>query len=419
MTVQTNRRAILLGLGILIGAALRIWMLFYMGVFDMEAYYTWAKHVLNEGVTGYYPGVYYPLQMQIFEACGWIVAKFGVPFFIIFKLANLLFDLGSLIILLLLLKRQKANPAYALFYWLHPWFLTVFALGYVDFQFTFFILLCLWLIGAGTTRNYLAAGIPLAAAFLMKPQTQILIVAVFLFALFRFFKRRDSRPFALLFAPVILFLSYEIWFTLSAAPGESAPALILPLSYVNVTNIMPALTAQMPNIWTPIAFLLRAPGQPIILVSDQILLFSVIPIKYLAAAAVLMSVGLHGWRVERATAIPPDKSFAVSFLFASLAVPFLMTSGHENHLFLATVLLIPLMCELPRYAKAASQVLIFVQFLNVYVLYGQGPHWLMNLFEKIRVDETMLVFSLISIVCFALVAKPLWSRRIQPLAGPA
>ena len=59
-------------------------------------------------------------------------------------------------------------------------------MGYCDFQFTFWILLCLWLLRGETTRDYLLAGLPLALAFLMKPQALILIVATFAYALFRY-----------------------------------------------------------------------------------------------------------------------------------------------------------------------------------------------------------------------------------------
>src|SRR2546423_13626398 len=142
-----------------------------------------------------------------------MVSYSGLKFFAVFKLANFAFDVGSFFLLLSLLKRQQANPLYALLYWLHPWFLTVFSLGYVDFQFSFFVLLCVWLLREHRTADYLLAGIPLAAAFLMKPQVQMLVVAVFCYGVLHYIRNRDLRPLCLLAAPVVLFFAYEVWFT--------------------------------------------------------------------------------------------------------------------------------------------------------------------------------------------------------------
>src|SRR5206468_609531 len=116
-------------------------------------------------------------------------------------------------------------------------------------------------------------------------------------------------------------------------------AAILPASYLNVTNVMPALTAQMTNIWAPVAYLLKNPGQHIIAVSDHIHVLPWIQAKYLAMAIMLGLIGLYVRRIERKPALSPSESLMLIFSFASLAVPFLMTSAHENHLFLGTIFL--------------------------------------------------------------------------------
>ena len=94
-------------------------MLFYMGVSDMDAYFAWGKNALQFGVPRSYHGIYFPLQYQIFQLCAWSVSPSGLEFFTVFKLPNLLFDLVSFVLLILLLKRQRSNPAWALFYWTH------------------------------------------------------------------------------------------------------------------------------------------------------------------------------------------------------------------------------------------------------------------------------------------------------------
>jgi hypothetical protein len=346
------------------------------------------------------------------------VGKFGAQFFTIYKLPNLLCDAGSFCLLILLLKRRGANPLYALLYWLHPWFLAVFSLGYCDFQFTFYVILCVWLLRGGAARDYLLAGLPLAVAFLMKPQALILIVAVFAYGLFRYLRTRDLRPLAMLVPPTVFFLGYEIWFTLSLPRPRYVVAQVLPLSYLSVTNIMPALTAQMTNIWFPIAYLLRKPGQGVHTVSDQIHLLPYLQVRSLAAAVVLGLVVLHVYRMERETGTSPSDRFVKIFGFAALAVPFLMTSAHENHLFLGSVFLVLLMSQrIPLLAKLAIQVLLLVQFLHIYSLYGAHPSWLSELLKRTQSDEVGLAYSIVSVVCFAVIAKALWSsmaRRGEP-----
>src|SRR6185503_5229076 len=161
---------------------------------DMNAYHDWGQRALESSLPGTYHGIYFPLQYQLFEFCAWIEARTGWAFVPIFKLSNLFFDVGSFGLLSLWLKRRGSSPAYALLYWLHPWFLSVFSLGYIDFQFTFFVLLCIYLLGRDTANHYILAGIPLGLAFLMKPQAQILLIASFLYGVFHYARSRNARP---------------------------------------------------------------------------------------------------------------------------------------------------------------------------------------------------------------------------------
>ena len=105
---------------------------------------------------------------------------------------------------------------------------------------------------------------------------------------------------------------------------------------------MPALTAQMTNIWYPIAYFLRESGQSPITVSDRIHVLPYLPAKYRRrrGSRPWAVVGLHVFSDRTRT--PEHRlshKFVKIFGFAALAVPFLMTSAHENHLFLGSVLL--------------------------------------------------------------------------------
>jgi len=416
MTQPIARRSVtlLLTVGGLIGLIVRYPMLFYMGMDDMNAYYDWGKRAIESSLPSTYHGIYFPVQYQVFELCAWIVARTGSDFVLVFKLSNLVFDVGSFGLLVLLLKRYGSNPAYALLYWLHPWFLSVFSLGYIDFHFTFFVLLSIYLLRRDTARDYILAGIPLGVAFLMKPQAEILLIAVFLYGVLHYVRTRNAGPLAMMAFAIALFLGYEAYFTLSQFSASGYDAMRnIPLSYLNVTNVMPALNAQMPNIWYPIAYVMKEPGDHIYAISDQIDLLPGIPAKYLAAAVVLGLVGMHVSRVERGVEPFLSDKFARMFGFATVAVPFLMTSAHENHLFLGSVFLVLFTAgRLPVSLKVASHILLIVQFLNIYGLYGQHPRWLGRLLrDAYDVKYVPLAYSLISVACFVVILTALWPRR--------
>ena len=407
--------ALLLTVGALIGVILRYRMLFYLGTDDMNAYHDWGQRALESGLPGTYHGIYFPVQYQLFELCAWVEARLGVSFIPVFKLSNLLFDAGSFCLLSLLLKRQGSNPAYALLYWLHPWFLSVFSLGYIDFQFTFFVLLSVYLLERDTAGDYIRAGVPLAVAFLMKPQAQILLIATFVYGVVHYARTRDARPFEMLVFPVLLFLAYEAYFTISLIPVfGSAAAGVLPWTYLDVTNVMPALTAQMTNIWYPVAYVMKRPNDPIYAISDQIQLLPYVSAKYLAAVSVLGLVGFKAARVERADEPFIGDTFVNLFGFATIAVPFIMTSAHENHLFLGSVFLVLFTARrLPLSFKVASHVLLLVQFLNIYGLYGQHPPWLGQLLRELYArPQTALGYSLISVACALVILGSIGSQPV-------
>jgi hypothetical protein len=299
-----------------------------------------------------------------------------------------------------------------LLYWLHPWFLAVFSLGYCDFQFTLCVVLCVWLLLGEETKHYLLAGLPLAVAFLMKPQALILIVAAFAYGLSRYLRSRDWRPLAMLVPPTLLFLAYELWFTRSLPRPRYVATQVLPLSYLDITNKMPALTAQMTNIWYPIAYLLKKPGQGVHTVSDQIHLLPYLQARYLMSSIVLGLVCLYSFRVERETESSPSDRFVKMFCFASLAVPMLMTSAHENHLFLGSVFLVLVIAQpVSLFTKLSIQVLLLVQFLNIYSLYGTHPQWLADLIKRTQSDELTVAYSIVAVICFAFIANALWTRE--------
>ena len=184
-----RRRAIVLA-GFAVGLLLRVFMLSYRGTFDMDTNARWGRAVVREGLAHAYAGNYFPLAYQLFGAVEWLASRLGVDAIPVHKAANLVFDAGTFWVLVALLRQSRGGPLFALLYWLHPWFLLVFSLGYVDFHFTFFVLLWLWLVRDATTAGrYFLAGIPLALALMMKPQAVLPAASVLIYLWFR---RRDQ-----------------------------------------------------------------------------------------------------------------------------------------------------------------------------------------------------------------------------------
>jgi hypothetical protein len=408
----SHRDRLVLVTGFAAGLLVRIAMLLHPGMYDMNQYHAWGQEALASSLPQTFHGIYFPVQYQIFIVAAWITNALGVDFWIVFKAFNLVFDIASFVVILALLERMRARPTFALLYWGHPWLLAVFSLGYVDFQFTFFVLLSLLLLRNDTARSYALAGVPLGVAFLMKPQAQVLIVAAFAFAVFRSLRRRDLRPFAILAGSVILFFVYEAYFTAALWSARGIRAVIfLPEYYQGVTNVMPCLTADMLNLWYPVAYFLKEPGAEIFTVTDQYEPFLGIPTKHFAGAAVIGLVVWSASRFERDRSADPSTRLLYLFAFASVVVPFIMTSGHENHLFLGSVLLVLCLANgVSLWTHLAAHVLLAVQFLNITGRVAQYPAWLAEILTSIYSQEVALVYALISIPCFMMVLRTLIGR---------
>ena len=391
--------------GLLAGLAIKYAMLFYLGVFDMPAYFEWGKTSLESGLIKGYHGIYFPLQYQLFELYVWLTSKSGYEYFVIFKASNLVFDIATFIVLIALLKREGANPAYGLLYWLHPWFLAMFSLGYIDFQFTLFVLLSVWCLKDESARTWLLAGIPLGLAFVMKPQAMILIVAAFFYCVFHAVRTRDIKPAGLLVGPVIAFSIYELFFTASLFSQLRRQAVkVLPMSYLDITNVFPCLNAQMTNIWYPVAYFLKKADQPIYSVSDKILIVPHLPAKFLAGAVVIALVALHVFLTERNTAQNVSARFIQIWGMATMTVPMLMTSAHENHFFLGSVFLVLLMSRRSSIlVKVAAHALLMIQFLNIYGLYGNRPEAIARFLIGHYSEQLAAVYSVVAVACWAIV----------------
>jgi len=368
----------ILWLGLILSVLLKGFFLSLDGNADMLQYRMWGDAVLDKGLADAYRGIYFPLQWQLFAICSWLARNFNFLHWTLpFKAMNLIFDIGCFWVLVLLLKRHKLNPLYALLYCLHPWFIVNFSQGFVDSQSMFFVLLPLLILreNGNTFKRYFAAGIPLACAFLMKPQIMLIIAAIGFYLVWAWYKTRCWRQFAIIIPVIVLYAAYMIYFSFSvreytAAQNITIPGfLLLPFTYVVIGMTFPCLTASMSNMWYPIAYCLKQPGAPVYSVNypGVTLIVSMLTV----CAIIVFSVYLAR---KYQNALTSEALFFI-VTFVSLLVPFFMTSAHCNHPFVATVALIVMLAKHHRnkvFSYAFHSMLILL-FCATFARYGWGP----------------------------------------------
>jgi hypothetical protein len=100
--------------------------------------------------------------------------------------------------------------------------------------------------------------------------------------------------------------------------------------------------------------------------------------------------------------------------FTAFIVPAIMTSAHENHLFLATVLLVPLLAPgSDRMARWAIHAVLAIQVVNIEGIYGvdRVARWLRPIYSF----EIRTALSVVSVICFFLIGRQLYrSVRSDP-----
>jgi hypothetical protein len=403
------------------GLAVRVSSFGFMGMDDMKAYVEWGDRANAQGLAPAYSGIYFPFQWQIFQVCSGLVAATGWPYPAVFKAATLAFELGILVLLARLLEDEGLPKSRALVYWCHPTFLMFAVLGYIDAHYAFFCLLAAWLANrARDARGFAIAGLPLAAAFLMKPQTLSLLAIAFFHAGARWVRRGDRSGLALFAAPLAVFAAYSVALALG---GRSIWALAL--TVIGTTSVMPAMTANQLNMWFPVAWLVE-PERPVYFVADTAAVLGPLTIRDLAAGLTLSLLAAYAWTVEAARAregvAARPSSFTLLFAFASLVLPMVMTNAHENHFFLAGALLVVLLARAQPAEKAASHVLLALSGLNLFGLYGVGLNDLsarLLPLTSLRTAPVAAAGGALAALCFALLA-PFFLRLAEGRSrGPA
>jgi hypothetical protein len=312
----------------------------------------------------------------VFGVTAGLARTFDVTMITALKAVNLAFDTGMLLVLIALLKHWKLPVAYALIYWLHPYFIVTSWLGYADFLPGFFVVLSLLLVArARTTVTVALAGLPLGIAAAMKPQPILLVAMLGGFVLVSTIRTRrvDTDPSgnvvraaALMIGSVLVFAGYWLFFV---ANGKSASFLVR--AYLEIgDDAKAAFTGNMPNIWYPVADIYAKRGQVIAEVYEPRIFHTV---------AALVTIAVLVFVVTRIARRADRVSFphTVVFLFiAGVAVlPMLMTRAHENHFFLAGTLGVLVVAhERDRLLTVLLNALLATQAFHLVGLYGLGEN---------------------------------------------
>jgi hypothetical protein len=384
----------------------------FNGIFDIDVYYDWGHNSLKEGLASGYQGMYFPFQYQLFEAGAWIVDTLNIGHHAGFKILNLIFDIANLVILYLLFLKLKISKYYLLLYWIHPWFLIMFSQGYCDFQFTFFILCAFYFTLNGTVRSYLLSGLFLGLAMHMKPQAQIIVLSIFIYSMYHFFKNRDTKLLHMFVFPAIIFANYSLYFFI-----HSGNPFRLLRDFVDLGSAMP-LTANFLNAWFIVAYYLIKPGDPIYSINDNISIAG-ISLRTFALIILLLLIILFIRRLLRITN-GTKNSFDILLLgsFSTFIFPFTMTGAHENHLFLATVLLVIISGKIKNIiAKICIHLILVLQCINLYGLYGFGEGKSLKFIPLSYNYEIALILSFIALISFMYLVIYFLSRKLDFLTS--
>src|SRR6185436_15672948 len=142
-----------------------------------------------------------------------------------------------------------------------------------------------------------------------------------------------------------------------------------------------------------------------------------VQIRYAALAVVLTLTAWYAWMATVSTSLTSAGQRVRHILtFTALVVPALMTAAHENHLFLATVLFVPLLASGPSgLAAAAIHATLVLQTLNLEGTYGIDPvaRWL----QPIYALEARVALAVLSTIGYLVIARELYaavrSRRAR------
>lgn len=373
---QSSKKVILIILALfLIGLFARIAFNYTKPSADVIEYVRWGENTQKVGLTSAFEGGYFPFQYLLFGSSYSLAKNFDVSPENSIRTFNLIFEIGVLLLLVFILKKYLTTDKVLIYFWLNPFSLIIYQQGYVDPQFSFFILLA-WAIILSAKENfykYLIAGIPLGISLLMKPQAAPLFVGLGILAVFIFFKKPQGYSFknsfknslkilSVFIAPAILYVAFSLYFGLTMnihenhntlprvsqtiqnrtglserASDIATGSLFLTAQYVYVAQQrMPAINANMPNAWYFVADYLNKDNQPIYRVRDTTKVAGLISYR---SIGFLIFFAILFWLIFRIA--KSENNLVTKIVFVTclipLILPYLTTSAHENHFYLGFI----------------------------------------------------------------------------------
>lgn len=371
-----SRRRVALWAGFVAVGVLKLLFLDDKGTNDMDTALGWGRTLLDKGLVKGYSGSNFPIAFQIYEGLVWFDRQVGLDGYASMKGLNLLCDLGTFALLRVLLRRWGLNPDWAFAYWISPYFLVMWWLGYDHFQLGLIVVGCVLLIDA---ERWWLASLVLGVAFLQRPQAQALVLALAAFAALvglpiwrrerslraALTERRVRASLILLVGPAVLWVAYAAWFWTGGRDGG-----FLLRSYGEVSAFSPALSANMLNVWALVGEAYRHPGEQLSAVHG--------PGVFHAIAAVIGAAAMLGgiWLIARRSAERPfGQTALLLFALGSVVLPNVYTRAHDVHFFLGAVLVVPLVALQREHRRAVLAVLaayLLLQALNSFGIYGFG-----------------------------------------------
>lgn len=379
-TRAVNGRMGFFVLAFIAGLAIRLFFLPYNGTVDVSTLLGYGQYASQVGLAHAYFGDYFPIEWWIFELVWKGAHDLGVSQFVAFRLVNLAADIGCFALLIAILRKWRRSPSWALLYWLHPYFLVIAWLGYVDAQELFFALVALLILSRPSTpRVWLLAGVPLGIVLLMKPQgaelVAFLVLLLVIYVLkYRALTTRVRDMLLILIAPCLVLVFASVYFAIA---GDHS-LTFLAGTMAGTPQVQSSLNAQMPNLWLPVAVALWKGSTSVAAVHSGFGYVSPTPGVQAVAGSITAALLIAAAFVASRTNESPAAARVLSlWAMCTAVVPITFTEAHENHFFLAAVLL-SVVCAISRSRRLAVVLSSFLllQAANLFLLYGFGDNHL-------------------------------------------
>ena len=383
-----------------IGLLIRVALINTHGTSDFNDYIKWGKNTHEIGLSKAFEGGYFPIQYLSFGASYAIAQHYSISAEKVIRIFNTIFEIGILFLLIYILKKYISIQNILIYFWLNPFALIMYQQGYVDAQFSFFVLLALAMLTAGNDnfKKYFIAGIPLGISLLMKPQPVPLFLGLGILAVIFFIHKhkKEAAKMACLFAaPFIIYLAFSLYFgftmdinnnhktlpRISRAIQEKsnlskrmsdigANSLFLTAQYAYVaTKRMPAINANMPNPWFFTAVALNKNNVNIYLIKDT---DRILGVQYRTIGSILFFVVAITimFKIARSNNHLDRKTIFLLCLIP-IILPYLTTSAHENHFylgFISTIILGSLLKD--KFILSSGYILGALNGIHILYLYA-------------------------------------------------